>query len=159
MSIRRLHHMAFRCRNSEETRAFYEDVVGLKLTAALEINTTKTGRPVHVLHTFFGMDDGSAIAFFEAPESPFEFKEQHDFDLHIAVETDQAHVDRVVDIAKSRKMELRGPSDHGFIRSIYLRDPNGYVVELTVKQPNHDKTMKEEAASARAILAKWTKGT
>jgi catechol-2,3-dioxygenase len=56
-------------------------------------------------------------------------------------------------------MELRGPSDHGFIRSIYLRDPNGYVVELTVKQPNHDKTMKEEAESARAVLAKWTKAT
>lgn len=155
--IRSLHHMAFRCRKSEETRAFYEDVVGLKLIAAYEIGETKTGRTVHALHTFFGMEDGSAVAFFEVPGSPFEFKAQHDFDLHIALETDEAHVARVIEIARARGLELRGPADHGFIRSIYLRDPNGYIVELTVKVPNYDALMREEATRARATLARWTR--
>ncbi len=27
--IRRLHHFAWRCRDAEETRAFYEDLLGL----------------------------------------------------------------------------------------------------------------------------------
>ena len=153
--IARLHHMAFRCRDSEETRAFYEDVIGLPFVSALEINTTKTGRETNVLHTFYGMEDGSSVAFFEEPETPFEFKEQRDFDLHIALEANQAAVDKAVAAAKARGLTVRGPSDHGFIHSVYFRDPNGYVVELSVKTPNHDDIMAIAKANARGILAKW----
>ena len=84
--IRKLHHMAYRCRDSGETRRFYEDFLGLPLAGALEILETKTGRPTRVLHTFYRMEDDSYLAFFEAPDLPFEFKPQHDFDLHFAVE-------------------------------------------------------------------------
>ena len=35
-------------------------------------------------------------------------------------------------------IDTRGISDHGFIDSIYFRDPNGYVIELTAKRPDHD---------------------
>src|SRR6266446_10981995 len=75
--IKGLHHNAYRCRNSEETRAWYEDFLGLKLVSAFEI---AEGRG---LHTFFQMDDGSCLAFFEVPDKPFEFKQQDDLDLHI----------------------------------------------------------------------------
>ena len=51
---------------------------------------TKTGRATNVLHTFYELGDGSYLAFFEAPDMPFEFKRQHDFDLHIALEVDEA---------------------------------------------------------------------
>ena len=84
--IRKLHHNAYRCRDSEQTRAFYEDFLGLPLVGTLEIGETKTGRATHALHTFYRLDDGSHLAFFEAPDMPFEFKPQHDFDLHIALE-------------------------------------------------------------------------
>ena len=84
--IRKLHHNAYRCRDSEETRRFYEDFLGLPLVQAFEIGRTKTGRETHALHTFYRLDDGSHLAFFEAPDMPFEFKPQHDFDLHIALE-------------------------------------------------------------------------
>ena len=33
--------------------------------------------------------------------------------------------------ARDLGMNVRGPVDHGFIHSIYFRDPNGYVVELS----------------------------
>ena len=33
--IKGLHHSAYRCRNSEETRRFYEDFLGLPLSGAL----------------------------------------------------------------------------------------------------------------------------
>ena len=36
--IKGLHHAAYRCRDSEETRKFYEDFLGLPFVAALEIN-------------------------------------------------------------------------------------------------------------------------
>ena len=41
-----------------------------------------------MLHTFFEMEDGSCLAFFEAPDQPFEFKPQHDYDLHIELRVD-----------------------------------------------------------------------
>ena len=62
--IRKLHHNAYRCRDSEETRAFYEDFLGLPLVHTIEIGRTKTGRDTHALHTFFRLDDGSHLAFF-----------------------------------------------------------------------------------------------
>ena len=40
---------------------------------------------------------------------------------------------------KGLGMDVRGVSDHGFVESIYFRDPNGYVVELTAKRVHeHD---------------------
>lgn len=66
--------------------AFYQDFLGLPLTEAFEINETKSGQKTQVLHSFYQLDDGSYLAFFEAPDMPFEFKVQHDFDLHIALE-------------------------------------------------------------------------
>ncbi|NIP98447.1 MAG: VOC family protein, partial [Akkermansiaceae bacterium] len=59
MDVRGLHHNAYRCRDSEETRGFYEDFLGLTLAGALDIGETMTGREAEVLHTFYQMDDGS----------------------------------------------------------------------------------------------------
>jgi catechol 2,3-dioxygenase-like lactoylglutathione lyase family enzyme len=115
--IRGLHHSAYRCRDSEETRQFYEDFLGLPLVKAFEISETKTGRNTRVLHSFYQMDDGSSLAFFEAPDRPFDFKDQHDYDLHIALEVDQETLQRMLARGKAEGIETRGVSDHGFIQS------------------------------------------
>ena len=47
--IRGLHHNAYRCRDSEETRRFYEDFLGLRLAGTLEIGETKSGRRTETL--------------------------------------------------------------------------------------------------------------
>ena len=153
--IKKLHHNAYRCRDSEQTRRFYEDFLGLPLAGSLEINETKTGRRAHVLHTFFQLGDGSYLAFFEAPDQPFEFKRQDDFDLHIALEVDAPALDLMLQRGRSQGLDTRGVSDHGFIRSIYFRDPNGYVIELTARMPGHDEAMDPAANGARAILDHW----
>lgn len=131
--IKKLHHSAYRCRDSEETRRFYEDFLGLPLVAAFEVGETKTGRSVRVLHTFYQLEDGSNLAFFEAPDMPFTFKEQHDFDLHIALEVDRAALLPMLEKGKAKGIETRGVSDHGAIHSIYFRDPSGYVIELCAR--------------------------
>jgi catechol 2,3-dioxygenase-like lactoylglutathione lyase family enzyme len=153
--IKGLHHNAYRCRDAEETRKFYEDFLELPLVNAFEIDETKTGREVRVLHSFYAMDDGSCLAFFEAPGQPFEFKTQHDFDLHIAVEVSRPDLDRMMAKGKAAGIEVRGVADHGFIDSIYFRDPNGYVIELTAKRPDHDAQIAETRATARAQLDAW----
>ena len=153
--IKGLHHNAYRCRDSEETRRFYEDFLGLPLTHSLAIGETKTGRKAHVLHTFFRMNDGSFLAFFEAPEEPFAFKKQADFDLHIALEVTPADLKRMFEKGKAAGMDVRGISDHHFVDSIYFRDPNGYVIELTAKRPDHEAAMDPKTNGARAVLDAW----
>ena len=153
--IKGLHHNAYRCRDSEETRRFYEEFLGLPLSHTLEIKETLSGRKTETLHTFYRLGDGSYLAFFEAPDMAFAFKSQHDYDLHIALEVDQAELEGKFAEGKARGIETRGVSDHGFIRSIYFRDPNGYVIELTMKMPNHDQAMDPAVNGARAKLDRW----
>jgi len=151
--IKRLHHAAYRCRDSEETRKFYEDFLGLKLADALEISSSVAGHDVKLLHTFFKMEDGSFIAFFEVPFMPFEFKIQHDFDLHIALAVDEKVLDDMLERGRKAGIETRGPADHGLVRSIYFRDPNGYVVELAAQTgiPNSEWPL----GHAHRVLDAW----
>ena len=157
--IKGLHHAAYRCRNSEETRLFYEDFLELPLVEAFPIGTTASGREAQVLHTFYQMADGSCVAFFEAPDQSFEFVEQHDFDLHLALSVDYETLTRMLEKGKHEGREVRGPSDHGFIHSIYFRDPNGYVVELAAPAPlerdNPGKGSGFDPVKAKARLAQW----
>ena len=150
--IKGLHHNAYRCRDSEETRTFYEDFLGLPLVNAFKIETTQTGRNTGtgVLHSFFQLDDGSYLAFFEAPEMPFEFKEQHDFDLHIALEVTREHMLAMQAKGKAAGLDVRGVTDHDIFESIYFRDPNGYVIELTA-----EKATVPDIGNARAKLDAW----
>jgi catechol 2,3-dioxygenase-like lactoylglutathione lyase family enzyme len=153
--LKGLHHNAYRCRDSEETRKFYSDFLGLPLVQTFQIHETKSGRATKTLHSFYQMDDGSCLAFFEAPDMPFEFKNQHDFDLHIALEVSRQDLHTMFAKGKAAGMETRGISDHGFIDSIYFRDPNGYVIELTAKREGHDAYMQAARASAHQVLAQW----
>ena len=153
--IRKLHHNAYRCRDSEETRRFYEDFLGLPLSETLEIGETKSGRKTSTLHTFYQLDDGSYLAFFEAPDMPFEFKKQHDFDLHIALEVALEVLPDMLAKGRASGIETRGISDHGMVHSIYFRDPNGYVIELTAKTAEHDRLMDRATNNARGKMDRW----
>ena len=154
--IKGLHHNAYRCRDSEETRRFYEGFLGLPLCETLEIGETKSGRKTQTLHTFYRLDDGSYLAFFEAPDMAVDFKVQHDYDLHIALEVAQPVLAEMMAKGKAQGIETRGVSDHGFIDSIYFRDPNGYVIELCAKRADHDAAMDPAHNSAREKLQRWT---
>jgi catechol 2,3-dioxygenase-like lactoylglutathione lyase family enzyme len=153
--LKKLHHNAYRCRDSEQTRQFYEDFLGLRLACTLEISETKTGRRTETLHTFYELDDGSYLAFFEAPEMPFEFKQQHDYDLHIALEVEESVLEPMMASGRARGIETRGISEHGFIRSIYFRDPNGYVIELTARTESHARATDPALNGARSKLDAW----
>ena len=152
---RKLHHAAYRWRNSEETRRFYEDFLGLPLVNAFEITETKSGRETRALHSFYAMDDGSCLAFFEVPDSPFPFKAQHDYDLHIALEVAYDVLEPLMQKARTAGIEVRGIADHAMIDSIYLRDPNGYVIELAAKRADSDAYLAAAKQTARGVLDAW----
>ena len=88
------------------------------------------------------MNDNSYLAFFEILGDAFKYKKWHDFDLHIALEVDKTSLLKYFCKGKSLGIETRGIADHGFIESIYFRDPNGYVIELT--SPNNISNLTDE---------------
>ncbi|MBI5255991.1 MAG: VOC family protein [Burkholderiales bacterium] len=151
--IQGLHHNAWRCSDSGRTRRFYEDFLGLPLVHAFEITETRTQRATHALHSFYELGDGSFLAFFEVPDMPFDFKPQHDFDLHIALEVERPVLDVMRARAQLAGIEVRGITNHGFIHSLYLRDPDGYVVELSA--PVKSDAGLRTPAQARQVLARW----
>ena len=93
--IKGLHHNAYRCRDSEETRGFYEDFLGLRFVSAFEIDERKW--PAQLLR------DGRRIglAFFEVPGKSFDFKRQNTLDLHIALGVDPDVFDRMLGKART----------------------------------------------------------
>jgi catechol-2,3-dioxygenase len=86
---------------------------------------------------------------------PYEFRDWHDFDLHIALEVERDHMLAMMDKGKQRGLEVRGIADHDFIHSIYFRDPNGYVIELTSRNANHDEVTDNTRNGAREKLDAW----
>jgi catechol 2,3-dioxygenase-like lactoylglutathione lyase family enzyme len=158
-----MHHLALRCRDAEQTRWFYEEVLGLKLAAALTLQKspgTEQERPF--LHLFLELGDGNYIAFFDEPgcARPEHFALKDSFDIHIAFETDSAESM----LAWQEKIAaagdfIFGPIDHDFVESIYFFDPNGYALEITHKADRHDAVLLEEERSARHQIAQWTAAT
>ena len=53
MNIKGLHHFAYRCRDAEETRHFYEDVLGLPLAHLIKLDhvpSTGESRGIRAQH-------------------------------------------------------------------------------------------------------------
>ncbi len=155
-----IHHSAYRCRDAEETRAFYEDVLGLPLAAVVQEEKEPGSRlPNPFVHLFFRMGDGRFIAFFDAPYSAPEgaFNLVHGFDRHVAFEAE----DEATLLAWAAKLNAAGvpcfgPIDHGFVKSVYFADPNGLPLEITARVSDHDAILAEDAKTAHAIIQAWT---
>jgi catechol 2,3-dioxygenase-like lactoylglutathione lyase family enzyme len=158
--LKGVHHSAYRCRDAEETRAFYQDVLGLPLRAALVIEEEPgTGKALPYMHLFFEMADGNFVGFFDMPEGSDEskFKIKSGFDLHIAMEASSrdemmAYKARLDDA----KVKCFGPIDHHFVESIYFFDPNGLPLEITCRTQDHDRIMIEESGNSREAIAAWS---
>ena len=160
----RLHHTAYVTKALEATRAFYEDVLGIPLAATWCETDFLFGKDRTYCHCFFGLGDGSALAFFqfadpedqalfdpELPPSPFR---------HIALNVDketQAELE-----ARIEKAGLQPPKtftlEHGYCRSVYVEDPNGMIVEFTCDDPRAAIGEEERRANAHAELQRWLAG-
>ena len=158
--VRGLHHFAWRCRDCEETRAFYEDLLGLPLVHVIRSDIVpSTGEHCPYVHIFFRMADGSHLAFFDlgdnvaaapSPNTP-------SWVNHIALRVDSLEA---LQAAKARLeaagVDVVGITDHHVIQSIYFFDPNGIRLELTVPTASAE-TMAAHAREAHADVAAWTR--
>ncbi len=158
--LKGVHHTAFRCRDAEETRRFYEDLLGLPLKACVQGEAEPgSGRPAPFIHLFFEMKDGNFIAFFDEPgrASDDKFEQKHGFDLHLAFEArDMSELKAWQAKLGDAGVPAFGPIDHHFCHSIYFSDPNGLAMEITTRDAKHDAIMAEEGATARQVIADWS---
>lgn len=161
--LQQFHHVAFRCRDAEQTRHFYQDVLGLPLSAGLAFDEVSgTDTQLRYLHLFFGLGDGSFIAFFDAPDSATEehFKRRSGFNRHLAIQAGSmdalaSYQERLL----AHGVPCDGPLDHGFVKSIYFFDPNGIQLEITACTEQYAHIMADEASKAADELARWTRAT
>lgn len=161
--LKHIHHMAFRCRDAAQTRWFYEEVLGLPLTMAMVFDEEPgSGRKVDYMHLFFQMGDGNFIAFFDAPDDADEmmFRPKHGFDVHLAFEVDTEEELK----AWRRRINKAGrpcfgPINHEFIHSIYMYDPNGIQVEITIKDKRYDAIVEADKAQVDDVMKAWTAKT
>ena len=158
IEIRGLNHVAYRCRDAAETTAFYRDVLDLKLAHVIvQDRVLSTQEYAPHAHVFFEMADGSWVAFFDmADESVVSQEEHQDWAQHLALELDSVEeLDEAHARLKDHGIDVLGPVDHGFIRSIYFYDPSGHRLELTVRTHAASDLDRFELA-ADELLAEWT---
>ncbi|MCW5260574.1 VOC family protein [Verminephrobacter eiseniae] len=158
--VRGLHHFAYRCRDAEETRQFYEGILGLPLVHVVRAEEVpSTGEYCPYMHLFFEMKDGSCVAFFDLDDDtvPLPSPNTPIWAQHLALRVDSV---TAVEEAK-RKLEqagvkVLGPVDHdGFVCSIYFFDPNGVRLELTTDTADSAE-MARYRREARPGCDAWT---
>lgn len=159
----RLHHNAYVSADQERTRAFYEDVLGLPLLATWieEAEFPEfPGKRLSYCHTFFGIGDGGALAFFNFadPEAAAKYKaRQQSLFVHIALAVTAEAQDELKRRLEKAKLAVR-ERDHGYCKSIYVQDPDGLLVEFTSDPPDVDAINQHQRATAHEALRRWNAG-
>ena len=156
----RLHHNAYTTNDHEVTRQFYEDVLGLPLVAMFIERELIDGDWVEFGHAFYGLGDGSALAFFSfadpAKQAAWNAREQPIF-IHIALAVVKSTQDELV-----QRLNAAGHKffilEHGFCTSLYVKDPNGLMLEFTVDEEKAAEISAEMAASAHEDMRRWMAG-
>lgn len=158
-----VHHAAYRCRDAQQTRWFYEEVLGLPLAAAMVFDhISGSDDKRDYMHLFFQLGDGNFLAFFDDPDtaSAESFERKDSFDVHIALEA-ASHEQLLAWQARinAAGKSCLGPVDHGFVQSVYMYDPNGLQVEITCKSPNYAAILAEDGAQVEDQMRRWTEMT
>jgi len=160
MSLKRIHHVAYRCRDAKETVEFYRDVLGMDFKLAIaEDRVPSTKAPDPYMHVFLDAGGDNVLAFFELPNSPDMGKDPHtpEWVQHIAFAVEDS--DELLAVKarlEARDIDVLGPIDHGIFDSIYFFDPNGHRLELAA-----DKGTDEELAELKRVaddmLEEWSR--
>jgi len=157
--VLQLHHYAYRARDAEETRHFYEDILGLPLYHLIQSDhVPSTGEYCPYTHFFFRLNDGSFIAFFDLGDDTAALPSPNTpaWVNHIAfrVESIQALEDSKTRL-QAHGIEVLGITDHRIFKSIYFFDPNGIRLELSAQVATPEQ-MHSESLDVRAQLDAWT---
>ena len=134
MQLTGLHHLTAICADLDRTTAFYRDVLGLKLVREGASDDDPDAR-----HFWFSAGDGGA----GGPQTFISFLEYPNLERgvvgvgtvqHFAFAVDSAEEQEAWrDYLRGRGVEATDVFERGGFRSIYLRDPDGNIVEIATR--------------------------
>ena len=156
--IQQWHHYAYRAKDAEETRHFYEDILGLPLYHIIQSDhVPSTGEYCPYTHIFFRLQDGSFIAFFDLGDDQGADPSANTpaWVNHIAFRVSQvSDLEDTMARLKAHGVDVIGVTDHHIFKSIYFFDPNGIRLELTAQLADEFQMM-QESTTAHARLQEW----
>jgi catechol 2,3-dioxygenase-like lactoylglutathione lyase family enzyme len=128
-----LHHVTVICRDTGRSLAFYRDLLGMRLVEQTVNQDDRSAR-----HLFFGDEQGRAGTLVTCLEYP-QLREgrvgagsTHHFAL--AVESEQ-ELAAWREYLLSREVACSEVLDRTYFKAVYLRDPDGHVIELATRGP------------------------
>ncbi|AOP35490.1 hypothetical protein A0128_17585 [Leptospira tipperaryensis] len=116
LKLQYLDHIGISSENPETSVAFYRTLFGMSLEDSDQKNI-KTLKLDNISLVISSLKKGE------------ENTSRHLLD-HIAFRVDPDSFDRAKDELHRLEMEVSEIVDHGLVRSIYFKDPDGYLVEL-----------------------------
>jgi glyoxylase I family protein len=159
-TLKRIHHVAYRCKDAQETVEWYSRVLGMEYTTAFaEDKVPSTGEDDPYMHIFLDAGGGNVLAFFELPNQPELDRDRNTpaWVQHLAFEV--ADLDALLAAKahiETQGIEVLGPTYHGIFKSIYFFDPNGHRLELAcnIGTPEQYAELRELAP---VMLEEWNR--
>lgn len=133
LHIAGLHHITLICSSLERTVGFYRDLLGMRV-----VKQTRNQDDPSARHFYFGDADGNpgtVVSCFEYPRmerGKAGVGSTHHFAL--AVES-EAELHGWRDYLISRGVPCSDLLDRTYFKSVYLRDPDGHIVEIATRGP------------------------
>ena len=160
MELKRIHHVAYRCKDAKETVEFYQKHMDMDFQLAIaEDHVPSTGEYDPYMHLFLDAGNGNVLAFFELPEQPTMGRDEKtpDWVQHIAFELgSEAELLAAKDRLEASGIEVLGPTDHTIFKSIYFFDPNGHRLELAANTAKPGM-LEELKRVAPEMLDEWSR--
>jgi glyoxylase I family protein len=133
LRIAGLHHVTVICQDVERSVDFYRNLLGMRLVKQTVNEDDRGAR-----HLFFGDEEGrpgtmvTCLEYPELEEGSVGRGSTHHFAL--AVETEE-ELDAWHGYLRSRGIPCTDVMDRKYFKSLYMRDPDGHIVELATAGP------------------------
>jgi len=160
MKIERIHHVAYRCHDAQQTVDWYGRHLGMDFVLAIaEDQVPSTGAPDPYMHVFLDAGGGNILAFFELPNAPAMGRDANTpaWVQHLALKVGSvADLEATKARLEAAGIEVVGITDHTIFKSIYFFDPNGHRVELAADTATPAMTRQLEAVKWD-MLQEWSR--
>ena len=158
--VRRIHHVAYRCRDAKQTVEWYRKYLDMDFVLAIaEDRVPSTKEPDPYMHVFIDAGAGNILAFFELPTKPEMGRDPNTpaWTQHIAFEVES--IERLHEVKarlETDGIEVVGPIDHTIFASIYFHDPSGHRLELACNTGTPEMARRLDEVKW-AMLDEWAK--